>query len=115
MSPQFIATAGMKLASGRDFYLQSSLDSNNVIINEAFAKIMGKTGHVGGILRDGGKHAYQIVGIVKDFVFNDMYAPSAPVVFNNHPAGTFVMSIRFKQNIDLQDALTKVGASYESE
>lgn len=110
VSPQFIATAGMKLASGRDFYPQSSLDSNNVIINESFARIMGKAGHVGGILRNGDNHPFQIVGIVRDFVFNDMYAPVAPAVFNSHPAGTFVMSIRLKQNIDLQDALTKVGA-----
>jgi putative ABC transport system permease protein len=110
VSPQFIATAGMKLAAGRDFYMQSSLDSNNVIINEAFAKQMGKAGHVGSILRAGGKRAYQIVGIVKDFVFNDMYAPSAPALFYSHPAGTFILSIRFKQGVNLQDALTKVGA-----
>jgi putative ABC transport system permease protein len=110
VSPQFIATAGMKLAAGRDFYLQPSLDSNNVIINESFARIMGKAGHVGSILRDGGGHPYQVVGIVKDFVYNDMYAPAAPAMFSNHPAGTFVLSIRFKQNTDLQDALTKVGA-----
>ncbi len=110
MSPQFIATAGMKLAAGRDFYLQSSLDSNNVIINETFAKIMGKAGHVGSVLRDGGRHPYQIVGIVKDFLFNDMYAPAAPAIFNSHPGGTFILSIRFKQGIDLQGALNKVGS-----
>ncbi len=110
VSPQFIATAGMKLAAGRDFYLQSSLDSNNVIINETFAKIMGKAGHVGSVLRDGGRHPYQIVGIVKDFLFNDMYAPAAPAIFNSHPGGTFILSIRFKQGIDLQGALNKVGS-----
>lgn len=110
VSPQFIATAGMKLAAGRDFYLQSSLDSNNVIINEAFATIMSRAGHVGGILRDGDGHPFQIVGIVKNFVYNDMYAPPAPAIFNSHPAGTFVLSIRFKQGIDLQEGLAKIAA-----
>ncbi|MGZ3778019.1 MAG: ABC transporter permease, partial [Mucilaginibacter sp.] len=37
VSPQFISTMGMKLVAGRDFYPDAKVDSNNVIINEAFA------------------------------------------------------------------------------
>ena len=110
VSPQFISTMGMKLLSGRNFYANSSLDSNNVIINEAFAKQMGKEGRVGGIIRDGGKKSYQIAGIIKDFLYNDMYAPGAPILLYNHPAGTSFLTIRFKANANLQDALTKTGA-----
>jgi putative ABC transport system permease protein len=110
VSPQFISTMGMKLLSGRNFYANSSLDSNNVIINEAFAKQMGKEGRVGGIIRNGGKKSYQIAGIIKDFLYNDMYAPGAPILLYNHPAGTSFLTIRFKANADLQDALTKTGA-----
>ena len=110
VSPQFVSTMGMKLVSGRDFYPQVAIDSNNVIINEAFAKQMGKQGKVGGILRDGGKKAYQITGIVKDYLYNDMYAAAQPLLLYSHPAGTSILSIRFKPGTDLRDALNRAGA-----
>jgi predicted permease len=110
VSPQFISTMGMKLAAGRDFNPQAAIDSNSVIINEAFAKQMGKVGRVGGIIRDGGKKAFTITGIVKDFLYNDMYASAAPLLLYCHPKDTRVLSIRFKAGADLQDALIKTGA-----
>ena len=110
VSPQFVSTMGMKLVAGRDFYPQAALDSNNVIINEAFAKQMGKEGKVGGILRDGGKKAYQITGIVNDYLYNDMYAAAQPLLLYSHPAGTSILSIRFKAGTDLRDALNRAGA-----
>ncbi|MGZ3835687.1 MAG: ABC transporter permease, partial [Mucilaginibacter sp.] len=81
----------------------------HVIINEAFAKQMGKEGRVGGIIRDGGKKSYQVTGIVKDFLYNDMYLSSAPALLYCHPAGARILSVRLKHGTDLQDALTKVG------
>lgn len=109
VSSQFISTMGIKLAVGRDFNPQAALDSNNVIINEAFAKQMGKEGRVGGIIRDGGKKAFQIVGIIKDYLYNDMYAAAQPLLLYNHPADTRVLTIRFKPGINTQTAINKVG------
>jgi len=86
------------------------IDSNNVIINEAFAKQMGKEGRVGGILREGGTRPLTVIGIMKDYLYNDMYGQAAPLVLYNHPAGTSVLTIRFKPGVDIQDALTKAGA-----
>lgn len=110
VSPQFLRTMGMKLTGGRNFYSQATPDSNSVIINEALAKQMGSEGRVGGIIRDGGKKAFLIVGIVKNFRYNDMYAPVAPLLLYNHPAGTNVLSIRLKPGVDLQEAIAKVGS-----
>jgi ABC-type antimicrobial peptide transport system permease subunit len=101
---------GMKLAAGRDFNANASLDSNNVIINEAFAREMGKEGRVGGIIRDGDQKAFTITGILKDYVYNDMYGAPAPLLLYNHPAGTSVLTIRFKPGVNIQDALAKTGA-----
>jgi len=109
VSSQFVRTMGMKLASGRNFYTNSSLDSNSVIINESLAKQMGKQGHVGTIIRDGGKKSYEIVGIVKDFLYNDMYAASAPLLLYNNSVGTAILSIRIKGNANLSEALVKIG------
>lgn len=108
VSAQFLATMDMKLAAGRNFYDASASDSNNIIINEAFAKQMGKEGRIGGVITDGGKKNYEIVGIVKDFLYNTMYQPGAPLLLYNHPLGTRYLSIRIKSNADLSEALTKV-------
>jgi len=109
VSPQFISTMGIKMAAGRDFYPQSALDSNYVIINEAFAKQMGKEGRVGGIIRDGGKKAFQIAGIMKDYLYNDMYGKADPLLIYNHPADTRVLTIRLKNGVNKQDAILKAG------
>ncbi len=109
VSPQFISTMGLKLAAGRDFNASAAADSSSVIINEAFAKQMGSAGRVGGILRDGGKKAYNIVGILKDYVYNDVYSSAGPLVIYNHPSGTGVLTIRLKQGTNLQDAIAKAG------
>ena len=109
VSPQFVSTMGMKLVSGHDFNANSASDSTNVIINEAFAKQMGKEGRVGGLIRGSSKVPFQIIGILKDYLYNDMYGAPAPLMLYNHPSGTSVLTIRFKSGIDMQDALTKAG------
>jgi putative ABC transport system permease protein len=110
VSSQFISTTGLKLAAGHDFNNDPAVDSANVIINEAFAKQMGKEGRVGGIIREGGTRALQVIGILKDYLYNDMYGTAAPLLLYNHPSGTSILSIRFKSGVNIQDALVKVGA-----
>jgi putative ABC transport system permease protein len=108
VSPQFISTMGIKLITGRNFYSDPHLDSNNVIINEALAKQMGAEGRVGGIITDGGQKKYQVIGIMKDFLYNDMYASGAPLLLYDHPSSTNVLSVRFTPGANMQDALEKV-------
>lgn len=109
VSSQFIKTMGIKMAAGRDFNPQSALDSNFVIINEAFAKQMGKEGRVGGIIRDGDKKPFQIAGIMKDYLYNDMYAKADPLLIYNKPKETHVLTIRLKNGVNKQDAIIKAG------
>lgn len=113
VSPQFVSTMNMKLIAGRDFYSNTTIDSNNVIINEAFAKQMGKEGHVGAIIREGGTKMLRVTGIIKDFLYNDMYIKGAPLLLYNHPQGTNFLTIRFKQGVSLQDALAKTEKIYK--
>ncbi|MDR3693669.1 ABC transporter permease [Mucilaginibacter sp.] len=110
VSSQFISTMGFKLAAGHNFNNDAGIDSNNVIINEAFAKQMGKEGRVGGVLREGGTKPLKVIGILKDYLYNDMYGAAAPLLLYNHPAGTSILNIRFKPGVDIQDAITKAGA-----
>jgi putative ABC transport system permease protein len=107
---KFISTMGLKLVAGHDFNVNPDVDSANVIINEAFAKQMGQEGRAGGTIIEGANRRLNIVGIVKDYLYNDMYGTAAPLLFYNHPSSASVLSIRFKPNANMADALVKAGA-----
>lgn len=110
VSPQYISTTGMKLAAGRDFYTDISSDTSSIIINETFAKIIGKKDPVGDIVRrDNGKgKELKIVGVVKDFVFNDMYKSPDPLILFCDTSNVNTMLIRLKSKQDIQQQLAKV-------
>ncbi len=104
VSPEYLSTMHFQLVSGRDFYPKFGADTMSRIINESMAKLMGKEGRIGAILTNGNYHS-TVIGIIKDFVYNDIYSGGAPLIlFPNYNSGT-VMSVRFKQNADLTKAL----------
>lgn len=109
VSPHYVSTSGMKLITGRDFYSNPKADSNNIIINESLAKLMGKQGTPGNVIINNEKR-YQVIGIVKDFVFNDVYNYSEPVILFCSPTNTNIVTIRFKDNINLTEALSKTAS-----
>jgi putative ABC transport system permease protein len=111
VSPEYISTLGMHLKGGRDFYDNIKSDSNNIIINESLANIIGKKNAVGSFLtRNDGKEKYNIVGVVNDFVYNSMYAPPAPLILYSDTSNVYTMTMRFKQNADLKTAIAKAEA-----
>jgi len=111
ISPEYISTIGMHLKEGRNFYDNIKSDSNNIIVNESLAKIIGKKEIVGSVLtRNDGKEKYNIVGVVKDFVYNSMYAPPAPLILYSDTSNVYTLSVRFRQNADLKSAITKAEA-----
>lgn len=109
VSPEYISTMHMKLVSGRDFYAEKGADSTSVIINESMAKLMGKEGKLGSIISAGGFNL-QVVGIIKDFVYNDVYGAGAPLVLFSGTYNATVLAIRFRQQINLSQALVKTEA-----
>ena len=104
VSPEYLSTMQMHLLSGRDFYPTFGADSLSLIINESMANLMGKEGNTGSILSNGSYHA-QVIGIIKDFVYNDIYGSGAPLVLFPDLRGATVMALRFKQNANLSQAL----------
>jgi predicted permease len=107
VSNQYINTLGMKLKSGRDFGAIEKNDSLNIIVNESFAKLMNKEDVVGEVVRNNDRD-YQIIGVIEDFVYTDMYAPAAPLILFAQPSSTNYLFLRMKQNINMQNALSKV-------
>ena len=116
VSPEYISTLGMHLKGGRDFYDNIKSDSNNIIINESLAKIIGKKNIVGSFLtRNDGKEKYNVVGVVNDFVYNSMYAPPAPLILYSDTSNVYTMTMRFKENADLKTAVAKAEAVVKSD
>jgi ABC-type antimicrobial peptide transport system permease subunit len=102
VSPEFISTAGMHLKEGRDFYSDASLDSNNIIINETLAKAMNTKNVVGSIITRGNGEKYTVVGVIRDFVYNNMYTAPAPLIMFCYPGVANFLSVRFKPGTNLQ-------------
>lgn len=107
VSPEYISTMGMRIKQGRDFYSDVKADSNNVIINETLAKLMGDKNILGSVLSQGDSK-YTVVGVMNDFIYNNMYSPSSPLILFPDTAGTNILTIRLKQTADLSSALGKV-------
>jgi putative ABC transport system permease protein len=115
-SPQYVSTMGMQLAAGRDFHEIAEQDSNSVIINETMAHIITKGNAVGSLItRNGGNSKWKVIGVIKDFVYNNMYQSAAPLVLFCDPANTFVMSVRLKANADIPRALAATGQILRSD
>jgi putative ABC transport system permease protein len=113
VSSEYLSTMQMKLTGGRDFYA-GNIDTNRVIINESMAKLMGKEGNVGHIITSG-KYKLTIVGIIKDFIYNDVYGSSSPVILVNGGYAATVMAVRIKPNTNLSVALEKMGDVFKKE
>jgi predicted permease len=107
VSPEYVKTMGMRLKAGRDFYTDAKSDSNNIIINEALAKLLGKKDVIGSIISNDGQK-YTVVGVIHDFLYNNMYTESAPLILYSDTSNTNFLTVRFKQNADVKEAITKV-------
>ncbi|HWB25261.1 MAG TPA: ABC transporter permease [Chitinophagaceae bacterium] len=105
VSPEYISTMGMKVIAGRDFYANGT-DSVAVIINQSMAVLMGKEGKIGSIINTG-RFNLPVVGIIKDFIYNDVYGSGAPLILFPGRYSATVMAVRFKPNVNLMQALAK--------
>jgi putative ABC transport system permease protein len=107
VSPEYVSTMALHLKEGRDFYPDAKADSTNIIINEALAKIVNKKDVLGSIISRGGQQL-TVVGVIKDFVYNDMYSSPAPLILFSDTSNTNYLSIRIKAGAQLPTALSKI-------
>lgn len=110
-TPGYVKTMGMQLIAGRDFYAEGAADSNNVIINETMAKLMDKKPeNAVGKLIDRDDQKLAVIGVMKDFVYNNVFGGVAPaIIFNDAKAeNTNNLMVRLKPQQDYKAALGKV-------
>lgn len=125
VSPEFMSATGMHIIEGRDFQPTDAVQFNdkhmpidsirpmNVIVTESLAKLLGKGSAIGKILNrqiDNGVYHIQVIGVIKDYVYGDMYGQSAPVVFYNIPQATNLLYIKIKPGGNVEAAVAGIAA-----
>ena len=125
VSMEFMSTTGMHIIEGRDFQSSDLVELNdnhapkdsthamNVIITESMAKLLGKGSAIGKtIQRQTGKGSFQmqVTGVIKDYVYGDMYGQSAPVIFYNIPQAASLLYVKIPARANIENALASIAA-----
>ncbi|MEO1030015.1 MAG: ABC transporter permease [Bacteroidota bacterium] len=109
ITPSFFETTGMEIIKGRGFSNSVELDSANVMISESLAKLMGDIDPLGNtIIR--GDEEMKVIGVVKDYVYGNMYESSDPVLFLHYPDYARHMFIKTKAGVPINKALADIEA-----
>jgi ABC-type antimicrobial peptide transport system permease subunit len=75
---------------------------------------MGNGSAVGKVIRSG-DHSFQVVGVVKDYVYGDMYGKPDPVIFFSHPEQGSFMYIRYNSGVQPEEALSKIATVFKKD
>ena len=116
VSPGYMGTSGIRLLEGRDFVETDSVQSKkiNVIITRSLEKLMGSGSALAKTLHwrdDTSGTVVNVVGIVNDYIYGDMYAKPDPVMFfcvNSTDASN--LYVRLKPGSDVSSAVQQVAA-----
>lgn len=111
ISPGFLETTGMQLLEGQAFTREAD-DSVNVLVNQAMARQIGAGSPIGKLLyapeADGRTRTFRIAGLVKDYVYGDMYGSPDPVMFLGIPSHTNTIYARLHAGMAPEVAVAKV-------
>lgn len=84
----FIPTLGIRMAAGRNFSKEMATDTAAVVINEAFAKLLGYANPIGEPIYEPADAnltktiKLHIIGVVTDFNFKSLRDNVSPILFN---------------------------------
>jgi predicted permease len=116
VSPGFMNTVGIKILEGRDLVQTDSVQSKklNVIITQSLEKLMGNGSAVGKTLHwdgDTSGTVVNVVGVINDYVYGDMYGKPDPVMFfcvTTRDASA--LYVRLKHDANVETAINKISA-----
>ncbi|WP_299111664.1 ABC transporter permease [uncultured Winogradskyella sp.] len=109
VTQSFFETTGMEIIEGRGFSSNVEADSSYALISESLAKMMGNENPIGNIIsRD--EDTFEIIGVVKDYVYGDMFESSDPVLFMHYPYYTRYMYIKTMDGVPVDKALSDIEA-----
>lgn len=114
---EYFETLGMKLLAGQFFYPDGIGDSASIIITSSLAKEINNGDAIGRIIQTSNYYAndkrttFQIVGIIDDYQYGNMYSKPAPVIFFRQDHGwNRLIYLRLKKSKEVQPALAKISA-----
>lgn len=109
VSPNYFDAVGLNLLEGHGFNSDNAVDSTNVIITQSFVKMMGN-GSVLGKTITRGNTEYNVIGIVNDYLYGDMYGngKTGPVMFFNYSNFANTMYVNIKPKSSRTDALAAI-------
>jgi putative ABC transport system permease protein len=77
----FVKTTGTHLVEGRDIDLNNyPTDSTAVLLNETAVRIMHINRPIGRLITDAGGTPFHVIGVIKDFIIANPYAPVNPMI-----------------------------------
>jgi putative ABC transport system permease protein len=112
VSPGLLETCGMKIIQGRGFNANPATDISNIVITESLAKMMKTPDVLGEIITKGGRQ-YQVIGVVQDFLYGNMFdSKSDPLIFfcTPHYEDDNVLYLRLKPQTNPEQALARIDA-----
>jgi len=100
----FIPAMGLEIKTGRNFMENNTADSSTIIVNETLVKQYGWKDPIGKKLP--GKYPLHIAGVVKDFHFESLHSPIAPLVMALKPDSIFAHSSDVSYNASPQPRIS---------
>jgi putative ABC transport system permease protein len=123
VSPEYLATLGMHIQEGRDFgpadtanpqrffQGQGAAPVLHVVISASMERLMGKGSAVGKQLQfssNAGPVTMTVVGVIRDYVYGNMYGQAAPVIFYCLKDFTSLMYLRLNPLAPTQQAMAQI-------
>ena len=107
ISQGFFDTTGMEVIKGRGFSNNIEADSTYALVSESLARMMGDENPIGNVIARG-EDTFEIIGVVKDYVYGDMYDASDPVLFMHFHGYSRYMYIKTKAGVPINEALSSI-------
>lgn len=105
----FAKTLQARILDGRDFLVS---DTHQVILNQAAVRVMGIKDPVGKQISWAGRNR-TIVGVIDNIVINSPYTAPEPIMLVQGGGWAGRINIRFKEGIDIKNAVAKVEKMYQ--
>jgi len=112
ITQSFFETTGMEIIEGRGFGTNVDADSTHTLVSQSLANMMANENEsaVGKIITRGDDVALEVIGVVKDYVYGNMYTSSDPVLFLHYPNYARYMFIKTKDGVPVDKALSDIQA-----
>ncbi len=106
---------GLEFVQGRDFSRQYATDGSGLIINESAARDLGVANPVGESIiwnRNGERHRYTILGVVRDMVKGSPFEPTFPSMLFLSDRSLEFLYIRINPDVSTHEALPKIQKAF---